>query len=117
MKGYTLNDLKWTSVLEYKCVGTGKFFKTSNGRTKEETVGKDIVHTAGAGVIDLEEWYLLMEDAVKNEDKSELLDRIVEYCKSLAWLHTNKAVRQYALQCLSSEAYMAWKDFKTEEKT
>ena len=106
-----IEDLKWASVLEFVSVGTGQFFKTSNGRVKEETVGKHVVHTAGAGNIELGEWCRLMEEAVRREGKTELLDRIVEHCKTMAWLHSDSEIRQHALKCLSSKAYTSWEDF------
>ena len=111
MEGYSMNDLKWSSVLEFRTKGTGKFFTTSNGRRKEETVGFDVVHTVGAGELELGEWCRQMEEAVKREGKEDLLTRIVDYCRRLAWFHSEERVRQYALECLSCEAYKAWKDF------
>ena len=104
---YSTDDLKWTSVLEFRSVGTGKFYTTRNGNRKEKTVGKDFVHTAGAGVIELDEWCRLMEDAVRREGKEALLERIVERCR-LGWFHDEKKLRQYALECLSDEAYKVW---------
>ena len=105
---YSTDDLKWTSVLEFRSVGTGKFRTTRNGNRKEETVGKDFVHTVGAGVMELDEWCRLMENAVRREGKESLLERIVERCRKLPWLNTEKKLRQYALECLSDEAYKAW---------
>ena len=111
MEEHSIDDLKWRSALEYRSIGTGRFFKTSNGRMKEETVGYDIVHTVDAGDLELSEWCQQMERAVKREGKEDLLTRIVDYCRRLAWLHSEKEVRQHALECLSSGAYRAWKDF------
>ena len=115
MEKHSIDDLKWRFVLEYRSVGRGRFFKTSNGRMKEKTVGYEFVKTVGAGEIELSEWYEAMECAVKHEGKENLLTRIVDYCRRLAWLHSEKAVRQYALECLSSGAYKAWEDFNLVE--
>lgn len=110
---YSIDDLKWTSVLEFRCVGTGKYYFTSNGKKKEITVGKNFVHTTAAGVMELDEWRRLMEDAVEREGKRELLNRVVEYCRiHCAWLRRENEIRGYALECLSSEAYRVWSDFK-----
>lgn len=47
--------------------------------------------------------------AVLAEGKQELLDRIKAHCKEhCAWLKNDKAVSEYALECLSSKAYKAW---------
>ena len=76
-------------------------------------VGKEFVRTVAAGVLELDEWRRLMEDAVEREGAGELLNRIVEYCRiHCVWLRREKELRGYALECLSSEAYRAWGDFK-----
>lgn len=40
---------------------------------------------------------------------TELLDRVKAHCKEhCAWLKNDKAVSEYALECLSSKAYEVW---------
>ena len=104
---YSTDDLKWTSVREFRAVGTGKFYTTRNGNRKEELVGREFVRTAGAGVLELDEWYRLMEEAVRREGKEALLERVVERCR-LGRFRSEKELRQYALECLSDEAYKVW---------
>ena len=104
---YSADDLKWTSVREFRAVGTGKFRTTRNGNRKEELIGREFVRTAGAGVLELDEWYRLMEEAVRREGKEALLERIVERCRR-GCFRDEKKLRQYALECLSDEAYKVW---------
>lgn len=112
---YSINDLKWKSVLEFRSVGTGKFYMTINGKRREETVGKNFVHTKNAGVMELDDWLLMMDEAVKREGLTDMLNRIAHGCRNFAWLHTERDIRQYALECLSDETYRAWDDFKENE--
>lgn len=56
-----------------------------------------------------EELKKVLEEAVQAEGKQELLDRVKAHCKEhCAWLKNDKAVSEYALECLSSKAYEAW---------
>ena len=55
----------WRHGRTWKAVGTGQFYTTRNGNRKEKFVGKDFVPTVGAGLLELDEWYRLMEEAVK----------------------------------------------------
>ena len=113
MSEYSTSDLKWTSVREFRPVGTGEFYRTTRGTLKEKLIAREFVRTAAAGVLELDEWCRLMEQAVEREDRTDLLDRIVEHCRShCAWLRKEKELREYALECLSSGACMAWDDFK-----
>ena len=75
-------------------------------------MGIEYVRTVAAGRIPVDKWYQLMELAVENEGKTELLDKIIAHCQHLAWIRTPKKCRQYAMECLSSGAYQRWKDFQ-----
>ena len=114
---YSTDDLKWTSVRQFKAVGTGQFYTTRNGNRKEKFVGKDFVPTVGAGLLELDEWYRLMEEAVKREGLEPLLNRLAEYLKNTmtAYYDPKNArhnARHDALECLSNEAYKSWEGFK-----
>jgi hypothetical protein len=65
--------------------------------------------TAGLGEITVDEWYSLMAQAVEAEGKQELLNRIKDHCKKLAWLRDDKEITEYAMKCLSSGVYRAWR--------
>ena len=41
----------------------------------------------------------------------DLLQKIIEHCRKLAWLKTEQQLTEYALECLESKAYYAWEDF------
>ena len=115
MNEYTIEDLKQTSALEFRAVPTGRMIQAGNGRMKAETKGVNYVPTR-VGRLDEDEWYNLMEDAIRREGKEELLLQIEEHCRQhCAWLHKEKEIRAYAMSCLSSEAYKKWEDFKNEK--
>lgn len=114
---YSIDDLRWTSVRECRSIGTGRFYRTAKGGQKEELAEKEYVRTAAAGTLELNVWCRLMEDAVEHEGKRELLGRITEHCRRhCAWLRQEKKLLEYALECLSSEAYKAWNDFGEEKE-
>lgn len=111
---YSINDLKQTQALEFKAVPTGNWIIAGNGKRKMETVGTEYVPTRN-GKIELSEWCRLMEEAISEEGKNTLLFMIETYVRlHCAWLHNDQEVHQYAMQCLSSEAYKHWKDFKED---
>lgn len=106
---YKMADLEWKSSRMYRQEPTGDFTTNRNGRRVPVTKGTEYVTTAGAGTLSIAEWCKLMEAAVHAEGKQELLDRIKAHCKEhCAWLKNDKAVSEYALECLSSKAYKAW---------
>lgn len=107
----SVEDLRQISALEFRTEPTGNWTVSRNGRRKMETIGKEYVPTS-IGKIERKEWYRLMEEAVKTEKKSDLLLKIETYVKKhCAWLRTEMDVREYAMDCLSSNAYTHWKDF------
>ena len=111
---YSIDDLKQTQALEFKAIPTGNWIIAGNGKRKMETVGAEFVPTR-SGKIELGEWCQLMEEAIRQEGKNTLLFQIETYVRlHCAWLHSDKEVHQYAMMCLSSEAYKHWKDFVLE---
>lgn len=106
---YKMADLEWKSSRMYRQEPTGDFTTNRNGRRVPVTKGTEYVTTAGAGTLSIAEWCKLMEEAVQAEGKQELLDRIKAHCKEhCAWLKNDKAVSEYALECLSGKAYEVW---------
>lgn len=106
---YTMADLEWRSSRMYRQEPTGNFTVNRNGKRVPVTDGVEYVRTAGAGTMALLEWYKLMTAAVQAEGKQELLDRIKEHCRThCAWLKSDNAVNEHALECLSNKAYEAW---------
>ena len=114
----TIADLRWATVLEYRQVPTGKFIINRAGRRVPVTEGVEYVQTAAAGRMTLEEWNGKMEEAVAAEGKKELLDQIIAHCRAhCAWLKSSRdVVRNYAMQCLSDEAYKAWGQFEGRKR-
>lgn len=108
----TTKDLRWKDVREFRSEPTGDYRINRNGRRVPVTEGAEYINTVAAGRMKIEDWYHAMEQAVIQEGKTELLDKLIEYCQKLAWIRTEKAAKEHALECLSSEAYKAWNDFR-----
>ena len=105
--GYTLEELKPTGADEFRIVPTGKMIKAGNGREKMATIGVFFI-TTRAGRFEKSEWYRLLEEAVERENKTDLLAWIIKEVERCAWLAKEER-RSYALECLASGAYKAWK--------
>lgn len=113
---YTIEQLRTTGPDEYRAVPTGRYVETRNGKRKELTEGREYKKT-GAGRFEKSEWISHMEKAVRQEGKTQLLKDIISHVTAhCAWLHTAEDRREYAIECLSSDAYMYWKDFKAEDR-
>ena len=110
----TIEDLKWRGSREYREEPTGSYTTNRNGRRVPVTKGTESVRTVGAGTMPLAEWYLRMETALKKEGKEDLLEEVIDHCRHLAWLKSDRDVKEYALECISTEAYKAWRK-KDEE--
>ena len=101
---YRIEDLRWTGVSTFRTRGTGRYYPARNGKLTEERVGESFIPTK-FGEIPEDQWYELMEEAVRFEDKTVILDALIERCRSLAWLHTEEAIRRYALELLAGGHY------------
>ncbi len=67
------------------------------------------------GEIENSEWYKLAEQIIVASGNEQLLERVKDYCKNhCAWLHREQDVEKYAIECIMSEAYMAWEDFEAD---
>ena len=113
MSQYSLEDLRSTSVDEFRMVPTGSYTINRNGRRVPVTEGVHFVTTKVGKMTD-DEWYQALEEAVVREGKEQLLEAVIASCRKLAWLKTEKAVRRHALSCLSSGAYLHWPEWKKE---
>ena len=107
----TTEDLRWRGSREYRNEPTGSYTTNRNGKRVPVLKGTEYVRTAGAGTIPLAEWYLRMKTAVKEEGLEDLLQKIIEHCRKLAWLKTEQQVTEYALECMQCKAYQAWEGF------
>ena len=109
----SIAQLRTNGPDEFRTVPTGRYIMTQNGRRKEVTEGKEYKQTS-AGRFEKSEWIRHMEEAVLCEGKAQLLKDIISHVTThCAWLHAAKERRDYAMECLSSDAYKHWKDFKT----
>ena len=112
----TIDSLRWRSSREFRAVPTGHMIQLRNGKMKQVTVGREYVRIASGEQVELTKWYQMMREAVVREGKQGLLERIKDHCKRLAWLHTDKEIEEYSLECLSNKAYEYWADFKQENR-
>jgi len=104
----TLRSLKQKGVREFRAEATGEYTTSRNGRRIPVTRGVEYINTEENGRMPVEKWYEAMEEAVKAEGKTPLLEKIIEHCRRLAWLRTEEDIRHHALECLDCEAYKAW---------
>ncbi len=52
----SLSDLRLVRAKDFRAERTGRFYLSSNGKRKEETVGVEYFHTAGAGCLRSDVW-------------------------------------------------------------
>ncbi len=94
---YSIADLQWKGVREGQAVPTGTFSRSANGKMKPDMRYSEYVQTAGAGRLEISEWFRLMEDAIIREGKTAELEPCIKEARGLAWLHTETQVREEAL--------------------
>lgn len=99
---YSIADLQWRGVREGQAVATGTYSKSSNGKTKADTRYTEHIQTAGAGRIEISEWFRLMEEAIIREGQTAELEKQIKVARGLAWLYTEKQIREYALECMGN---------------
>ena len=93
---------------------TGMYTITKEGTKKVVTEYRENFVTP-SGTFSPKEWREKAMAAVKADGKEELLKRIRLYCgQHCAWLRTEDDVEVHALDCLCSEAYKSWEEFKEE---
>lgn len=95
--------------------GTGQYEITRRGTRREITRFVERYETP-AGTFLPEEWKKRAMAVIEAEGEIELLENIKEHCRThCAWLHKEKETEEYAIDCLCSRAYRAWKDFENTE--
>ena len=109
---YTLKELKLKGVSTLRTERTGDWTRNRNGKRVPVMVNVEYVGTEGAGELRADDWIRYMDQAVEKEGKGEAIRKIKAYCKrNCAWIRTEKALHEYALQCLSEESYLNWEGF------
>lgn len=106
-----IEDLRWKGPREFRAEPTGDYIINRKGRRVPVLEGVEFVKTVGVGTMTISEWYQQMRTAIKEEGQEELLKKVIDYCRRLVWLKTEKQIIEYALECIESEAYLAWEDF------
>ena len=97
---YSIADLQWRGVRQGQAVATGTYSRSTNGKMKPDMRFAEHINTAGAGRLEISEWFQLMEEAIVREGKAAELDEEIRKARRLAWLHTEKEIREYALECM-----------------
>ena len=108
---YSIADLQWRGVREGQAVPTGTYSRSTNGKMKPDTRFAEHICTAGAGRLEISEWFKLMEEAIVREERTVDLEAEIKKARGLAWLRTEKAIREYALESMGTED---WKDWRTD---
>lgn len=94
--------------------GTGSYEVTKRGTRREITKFVERYETA-AGIFLPDEWMKKALEAIEAEGEMSLLESIKEYCSRFPWLHKEKKLEEYAIDCLCSRAYRHWDNFGSTE--
>ena len=101
---------------------TGRSYKTGmyeiarNGRMKEKTRYEEKYETI-AGVFNEKTWKEKAMQEIERCEETELLEKVKRYCRMhCAWLHTEKEIEEYAINCLCSRVYRYLEDFEGTEE-
>ena len=95
---YSIADLQWKGVREGQAVPTGTYSLSANGKMKPNMRYTEYIQTAGAGRLEISEWFRIMEDAITREGKTAEFEVRIKEARGLAWLNTEKQIREYALE-------------------
>lgn len=95
----------------FQCLGRS-YVKGHDKRGKKEYGFKETYRTK-AGDFSPEEWRKTVLQAIEDAGETDLLEHIKEHCReNCAWLHKEKDIEEYSMECLVGRAYPHWKDFK-----
>ena len=114
-----MNNMNTTADFQIKLktgrsAPTGMYTITKKGTKKVVTEYRENFVTP-SGTFSPKEWKEKAMAAVKADGKEELLKRIKLHCaQHCAWLRTEDDFEVHALDCLCSETYKSWKEFKEE---
>ena len=91
-------------------------YEQGRDRTGRKIMGLQILYrTAGAGELSPEAWKKQTLAEIEKAGETELLQQLIDYCrKHCAWLHKEKELHEYAMECLVSRSYLYWTDFQKE---
>ena len=94
---------------------TGLYETNRNGR-KKLIMKYTVMYETPIGSFTPEIWKKKAMEAIKTENKLELLGKIKQYCKkNCVWLMTEGSLEEHAINCLCNRAYEYWEDFKESE--
>ena len=111
-----IEALRWKGVREFRAEPTKEFYINRAGRKVAVTIGVDYVNTVGSGRMKLDEWYAEMDAAVVAAGQTDLLKSIEDHVRNHCFWLKGPEVRQYALECLSGENYLARDGFSINEE-
>lgn len=99
---------------------TGNYEITRKGTRRAVTKFVETYKT-NAGELLPEEWKRIVKNCVEVSDSQELLNKIIERCRThCAWLKNENEREEYALDILAGRIYRHWKEFSADglsEKT
>lgn len=117
---YSSSIERMNMVEEYKILQrigrlepTGKY-KFTHMHTQKAVIQFRLRYRTAKGEFLPEDWKKVIRDEVTSDGKGTLLEQIKGYCRNnCAWLHTEDAIEEHALECLASHAYEYWKNFQS----
>lgn len=93
---------------------TGKY-EITRIRTRRAVTKFVETYKTNAGELTPEEWKRIVRNCAKESDSQELLNKIIEHCRThCVWLKTENEREEYALNILAGRIYRHWKEFSTE---
>lgn len=88
------------------------YVKGHDKRGKKEYGFKETYRTK-VGDFSPEDWRKTVLQAIEDAGEMDLLEDIKEHCReNCAWLHKEKDIEEYSMECLVGRSYLHWKDFK-----
>lgn len=102
------NQLKDYSLLRH-----GRAYVKGHDKKGKKIYGFKETYRTKIGDFSPEEWREIVLQAIEDEGETDLLEDIKDYCREkCAWLHKEKDIEEYSMECLVDRAYLYWKDFK-----
>jgi hypothetical protein len=96
---------------------TGEYEITRMKTRRAVTKFREFYET-DAGEYSPEEWIKIVRSCVEASDSLELLDRVIEHCRTdCVWLKTESEREEYSLDMIAGRVYRHWKEFSTEGVT
>lgn len=96
----------------HKAEPTGVYEITKRG-TRKAILKYYKTYQTKAGEFKPEEWRKKLRQIIEEDNKLDLLEKIKAYCRqNYVWIKTEQDLDDYSIDCLVTQSYKHWKDFK-----